>query len=148
MIDWFAPRLKYVSHLLANKRSIKLLIMLFDLLYYMLVNLMMFLILIIRGGGQLLLRCPQCVGGIIADPQIDWSFDDLISELNSIDQKLHASTYTKTQSRYCMQPYYSFSFYGMFFFLLFIYSLFSNTEFLFPVIVQVLVLLKKNGSPL
>lgn len=55
------------------------------------------------GIVQFDIRCPQCVGGIIADPQIDWSFDDLISELNTIDERLQASTlvplhFTKTQS--------------------------------------------------
>lgn len=59
-----------------------------------------------RGGGvQLELRCPQRVGGIVADPQIDWSFDDLLLELNSIDHKLQKSSvvplqFTKKHSRY------------------------------------------------
>ncbi|XP_076884765.1 mRNA export factor GLE1-like [Bidens hawaiensis] len=55
------------------------------------------------GIVQFDLQCPQCVNGIIVDPQTDWSFDDLISELNTIDQKLQASSlpslhYTKTHS--------------------------------------------------
>ena len=62
--------------------------------------------LMIRGGGvQLELRCPQRVGGIVADPQIDWSFDELLLELNSIDHKLQKSSpaplqFTKKHSRY------------------------------------------------
>lgn len=44
------------------------------------------------GGVQLELRCPQRVGGIVADPQIDWSFDELILEINSIDHKLQKSS--------------------------------------------------------
>ncbi|KAL8218904.1 hypothetical protein R6Q57_022277 [Mikania cordata] len=38
------------------------------------------------------LRCPQRVNGIQADPQVDWSFDELISELNAIDHKRQASS--------------------------------------------------------
>ncbi|KAJ0544864.1 putative GLE1-like superfamily protein [Helianthus annuus] len=58
---------------------------------------------VLVGIVQFDLRCPQCVNGIIADPQTDWSFDELISELNSIDQKLQASSpvplhFTKTHS--------------------------------------------------
>ncbi|KAJ9554605.1 hypothetical protein OSB04_018650 [Centaurea solstitialis] len=57
----------------------------------------------IRGGVKLELRCPQRVGGIIADPQIDWSFDELLTELNAVDHKLQASSlvsspFTKTSS--------------------------------------------------
>nr|XP_043638460.1 protein GLE1 [Erigeron canadensis] len=44
------------------------------------------------GGVRLELRCPQRVGNIVVDPQIDWSFDDLLSELNTIDSKLQASS--------------------------------------------------------
>ncbi|XP_071702057.1 mRNA export factor GLE1 [Rutidosis leptorrhynchoides] len=55
------------------------------------------------GIVQFDIRCPQCVGGMLADPHIDWSFDDLITELNTIDEKLQASTlvplhFSKTQS--------------------------------------------------
>lgn len=60
-------------------------------------------VLMMRGGVKLELRCPQRVGGIIADPQIDWSFDELLSELNAVDHKLQASSlvslpFTKTHS--------------------------------------------------
>ncbi|XP_024991627.1 protein GLE1-like isoform X2 [Cynara cardunculus var. scolymus] len=55
------------------------------------------------GGVKLELRCPQRVGGIVADPQIDWSFDELLSELNAVDHRLQASSlvslpFTKTHS--------------------------------------------------
>ncbi|KAI3733464.1 hypothetical protein L6452_12907 [Arctium lappa] len=55
------------------------------------------------GGVKLELRCPQRVGGIVADPQIDWSFDELLSELNAVDHKLQAPSlvalpFTKTHS--------------------------------------------------
>ncbi|KAI7742627.1 hypothetical protein M8C21_029585 [Ambrosia artemisiifolia] len=58
---------------------------------------------LIWGIVQFDLRCAQCVNGIIADPQSDWSFDELISELNTIDRKLQASSpvplhLTKTHS--------------------------------------------------
>ncbi|KAL7594118.1 hypothetical protein Lser_V15G33416 [Lactuca serriola] len=43
-------------------------------------------------GVKLELRCPQRVHGIIADPQIGWSFDELLSELNVIDHKLQTSS--------------------------------------------------------
>lgn len=41
-----------------------------------------------RGAFNLELRCPQNVNGITADPQPDWSFDNLISELDTIEKKL------------------------------------------------------------
>lgn len=61
------------------------------------------------GIVQFDLRCPQCVGGIVGDPQIDWSFDELISELSTIDHKLQASSlvpvhFSKTHSRYSDLP--------------------------------------------
>ncbi|KAK9063472.1 hypothetical protein SSX86_017342 [Deinandra increscens subsp. villosa] len=64
-----------------------------------------------RGIVKFDLRCPQRVNGIIADPQVDWSFDELISELNTIDHKLQASSlvplhFTNTRSRYHIQPIY------------------------------------------
>ncbi|KAK1415752.1 hypothetical protein QVD17_31538 [Tagetes erecta] len=50
------------------------------------------------------IRCAQCVNGIKADPQIDWSFDELVSELNSIDHKLQETSlvplhFTKTKTQ-------------------------------------------------
>lgn len=49
------------------------------------------------------LRCPQKVDGIAIDPEPDWSFDALLSELNSLETKLNASSkpvpFTKTKSR-------------------------------------------------
>ncbi|KAH6761123.1 hypothetical protein C2S52_008155 [Perilla frutescens var. hirtella] len=58
----------------------------------------------IRGAIELGLRCPQNVNGIAADPQPDWSFDKLLSELNSIDEGLNLtldfpSPFTKTEPR-------------------------------------------------
>ncbi|XP_073037126.1 mRNA export factor GLE1-like [Primulina eburnea] len=41
-----------------------------------------------RGVIKLELRCPQNVNGMAADPQPDWSFDDLRSELDTIEKKL------------------------------------------------------------
>ncbi|XP_047321822.1 mRNA export factor GLE1 isoform X2 [Impatiens glandulifera] len=50
---------------------------------------------------KLELPCPSTVGNIALDPQPDWSFDSLLSELNSIEQKLKTSplSFTKTQPR-------------------------------------------------
>lgn len=49
------------------------------------------------------LRCPQKVDGIAIDPEPDWSFDALLSELNSLETRLNASSkpvpFTKTKSR-------------------------------------------------
>ncbi|KAL0364243.1 UNVERIFIED_CONTAM: protein GLE1 [Sesamum angustifolium] len=45
----------------------------------------------IWGAVKLELRSPQNVNGIAADPQPDWSFDNLLSELDAIDKKLDAS---------------------------------------------------------
>ncbi|KAK4402706.1 protein GLE1 [Sesamum angolense] len=58
----------------------------------------------IWGAVKLELRSPQNVNGIAADPQPDWSFDNLLSELDAIDKKLDASIhfsvpFTKTQPR-------------------------------------------------
>ncbi|KVI01693.1 hypothetical protein Ccrd_020030, partial [Cynara cardunculus var. scolymus] len=57
------------------------------------------------GCVQSELRCPQRVGGIIADPQTDWSFDELLSEIIAVDQRFQASSlvslpFTKTHSWY------------------------------------------------
>ncbi|GFY91464.1 hypothetical protein Acr_07g0016600 [Actinidia rufa] len=46
----------------------------------------------VRGAIKLELRCPQTVGGIVVDPQPDWSFNTLLSELTSIEKKLNASS--------------------------------------------------------
>lgn len=56
------------------------------------------------GAIELGLRCPQNVNGIAADPQPDWSFDKLLSELNTIDKELNLpldfpSPFTKTEPR-------------------------------------------------
>ncbi|KAK3026051.1 hypothetical protein RJ639_042543 [Escallonia herrerae] len=50
------------------------------------------------------LRCPPSVEGIAVNLQPDWSFDSLISELNSLEKKLNASStfplpFNKTRSR-------------------------------------------------
>lgn len=60
----------------------------------------------IRGVIHIPLRCPDNVNGIAADPQPDWSFDNLLSELHSIEKKLaeasddRAPSFTKIQPRY------------------------------------------------
>ncbi|XP_022957181.1 protein GLE1 isoform X1 [Cucurbita moschata] len=50
---------------------------------------------------KLTLRCPSRVGQVTADPQPDFSFDDLRVELYSLEEKLKTSTtpFTKTCSR-------------------------------------------------
>ncbi|KAL1565228.1 protein GLE1-like isoform X4 [Salvia divinorum] len=58
----------------------------------------------IRGVIELGFRCPQNVNGIAADPQPDWSFDNLLSELDSIDKELNLtldfpSPFTKKEPR-------------------------------------------------
>lgn len=57
-----------------------------------------------RGAIQLDLRCPKRVDGIAADPDPDWSFDALVSELNALEMKLPTSFTvpfrTKTISRF------------------------------------------------
>ncbi|GFQ00684.1 protein gle1 [Phtheirospermum japonicum] len=54
------------------------------------------------GAIELELRCPKNVNGIAADPQPDWSIDNLLSELDSIYQKQNVVPdfpvpFTKTQ---------------------------------------------------
>ncbi|KAL3649821.1 hypothetical protein CASFOL_006224 [Castilleja foliolosa] len=54
------------------------------------------------GAIELELRCPKNVNGIAADPQPDWSIDNLLSELDSIYQKQNVAPdfplpFTKTQ---------------------------------------------------
>ncbi|KAM7484168.1 hypothetical protein LguiA_000177 [Lonicera macranthoides] len=44
------------------------------------------------GAVKLELRCPQNVGRIAVDPQPDWSFDTLLSEITAIENKLNASS--------------------------------------------------------
>ncbi|KAK4487395.1 hypothetical protein RD792_005972, partial [Penstemon davidsonii] len=56
------------------------------------------------GVIELELRCPPNVNGIAADPQPDWSFDNLLSELSSIEKKLTVNSdtpasFTKKQPR-------------------------------------------------
>lgn len=54
------------------------------------------------GAVRLEVRCPKSVGGVVIDPQPDWGFDTLLSELRSIEDKLNASApfpFTKTKSR-------------------------------------------------
>ena len=46
---------------------------------------------LIRGAIKLELRCPQIVDGIAADPEPDWSFDALLSELNALENNLTSS---------------------------------------------------------
>lgn len=56
---------------------------------------------------ELGLRCPQNVNGIAADPQPDWSFDKLLSELNNITLD-SPSPFTKTEPRYASTLRFSF----------------------------------------
>ncbi|XP_030510978.1 mRNA export factor GLE1 isoform X5 [Cannabis sativa] len=55
------------------------------------------------GAVKLELRCPKNVEGIAADPEPDWSFDALLTELNALETKLSSSSkipmpFTKVQS--------------------------------------------------
>lgn len=73
----------------------------------------------IRGAIKLGLRCPQNVNGIAADPQPDWSFDKLLTELNSIDKDRNLtldfpSPFTKTEPRFVFT--FTVSFFIFFFF--------------------------------
>ncbi|KAK1578931.1 hypothetical protein Q3G72_034255 [Acer saccharum] len=56
-----------------------------------------------RVAFKLELRCPQRVDGIAIDPEPNWSFESVLSELNSLEKKLNASPtpvpFTKTKSR-------------------------------------------------
>ncbi|XP_048233350.1 mRNA export factor GLE1 isoform X2 [Ricinus communis] len=54
------------------------------------------------GAFKLELRCPQRVNEVGVDPNPDWSFDSLLSELSSLENKLNNSSsapFTKTLSR-------------------------------------------------
>ncbi|OVA20560.1 GLE1-like [Macleaya cordata] len=58
-----------------------------------------------RGVIKLELPCPKFVDGITADPEPNWNLDSLVSELNSLELKLHGSStapivpFTKKQLR-------------------------------------------------
>ena len=57
-----------------------------------------------RGAVKLELRCPRVVEGVTVDPEPDWNFDDVLSELNSLESKLVSSSnipvpFTKARSR-------------------------------------------------
>ncbi|CAI9775350.1 unnamed protein product [Fraxinus pennsylvanica] len=59
--------------------------------------------LVKMGAVKLKLRSPN-VDGITADPQPDWSFDNLLTEIDTIEKKLNVSSkisvpFTKTQPR-------------------------------------------------
>lgn len=45
-----------------------------------------------RGALKLELRCPQTVDGISVDPNPDWSFESLLSELDALEQKISSSS--------------------------------------------------------
>ncbi|XVE74911.1 hypothetical protein DITRI_Ditri12bG0056500 [Diplodiscus trichospermus] len=56
------------------------------------------------GAVKLEIRCPQTVNGIGLEPDPNWSFDTLLSELDSLEKKLNASSsvplpFRKTKSR-------------------------------------------------
>ncbi|OMO60307.1 GLE1-like protein [Corchorus capsularis] len=58
----------------------------------------------IWGAFKLEIRCPQNVNGIGIEPDPDWSFDALLSELDSLEKKLNVSSsvplpFTKTKPR-------------------------------------------------
>ncbi|XP_073039019.1 mRNA export factor GLE1-like [Primulina eburnea] len=44
-----------------------------------------------RGAVNLELRCPPHINGMTEDPQPDWNFDNLLSELDTIEKKLIAN---------------------------------------------------------
>jgi len=43
-------------------------------------------------------NCSQRVDGVAADPEPDWSFDDLVSELNDLETKLASATSSNERS--------------------------------------------------
>ncbi|XP_021905609.1 protein GLE1 isoform X3 [Carica papaya] len=56
------------------------------------------------GAVKLELRCPKKVDGIAVDPEPDWNFSTLLSEINSLEEKLSVSSkfplaFAKTKSR-------------------------------------------------
>ncbi|CAI0394030.1 unnamed protein product [Linum tenue] len=60
----------------------------------------------LRGGGKLELRFPHRVHGIAFEPEPNWSFESLWSELDSLEEKLSSSAnfpapFAKNQSRGC-----------------------------------------------
>ncbi|CAL1358532.1 unnamed protein product [Linum trigynum] len=60
----------------------------------------------LRGGGKLELRFPQRVHWIAFEPEPNWSFESLLSELDSLEEKLSSSAnlpapFAKNQSRGC-----------------------------------------------
>ncbi|KAG4995532.1 hypothetical protein JHK86_032359 [Glycine max] len=51
-----------------------------------------------RGAVKLNLRCSsQRVDGVAAEPEPDWTFDDLVSELNALETKLATNASSSTQ---------------------------------------------------
>ncbi|XAR64473.1 hypothetical protein NMG60_11024833 [Bertholletia excelsa] len=44
------------------------------------------------GAIKLELQCPQSVDGVVIEPQPDWTFDSLLSELSSIEKKLNTAS--------------------------------------------------------
>lgn len=63
-----------------------------------------------RGAVKLELRSPRTADGISIDPDPDWTFDSLLSELNALEERLRSnstvvSPFTKTQPR-CDGYYY------------------------------------------
>ncbi|KAK9277680.1 hypothetical protein L1049_007227 [Liquidambar formosana] len=48
------------------------------------------------GAVKLELRCPKTANGVAIDPEPDWSFDSLLSELSSLELKLNAGHASST----------------------------------------------------
>lgn len=68
-----------------------------------------------RGAIKLELPCPRNVEGVSVDPDLDWSFDALLSELSAVEQKLNSSSpflaapFSERRSRYLL-AYVSFAY--------------------------------------
>ncbi|KAK7379514.1 hypothetical protein VNO80_04976 [Phaseolus coccineus] len=55
--------------------------------------------MLVRGAVKLNIRnCSQRVDGVAAEPEPDWSFDDLVSELNELETRLANSTSSTERS--------------------------------------------------
>ena len=62
---------------------------------------------VFRGAVKLELRCPKKVYSVSLDPNPDWSFEDLVSELNALEIKINSGSkaplpFAKEKSRYVL----------------------------------------------